>query len=80
VGYGLAQGKSLENILEHLEGTAEGVNTTQVLVRLAHQRQIPLPISAQVYRLLTGKSTPQEAVKALMARELKTEFHDLFEE
>ena len=80
VGYGLAEGKTLEDILEHLEGTAEGVNTTQVLVRLARREQIPVPISAQVYRLLRGKSTPKQAVEALMARELKAEFDDLFED
>jgi glycerol-3-phosphate dehydrogenase (NAD(P)+) len=80
VGYGLAQGKTLEEILDHLEGTAEGVNTTQVLVRLARQEQIPVPISGQVYRLLRGKSTPQQAVQALMARELKSEFDDIFED
>lgn len=80
VGYRLAQGQTLEEIVDNLEGTAEGVNTTQVLVRLARHEQIPIPISAQVYRLLKGKSTPQQAVKALMARELKSEFDDLFEE
>lgn len=80
VGYGLAQGKTLEDILDHLEGTAEGVNTTQVLVRLARKEQIPVPISAQVYRLLKGKSTAQQAVEALMARELKAEFDDLFDD
>jgi glycerol-3-phosphate dehydrogenase (NAD(P)+) len=80
VGYGLAQGKTLEEILDHLEGTAEGVNTTQVLVRLARQEQIPVPISGQVYRLLRGKSTPQQAVQALMARELKSEFDDIFDD
>ncbi|MFP4134301.1 MAG: NAD(P)H-dependent glycerol-3-phosphate dehydrogenase [Halothece sp.] len=80
VGYGLAQGKTLDEIIDNLEGTAEGVNTTQVLVRLARQEQIPIPISAQVYRLLKGKSTPEQAVQALMARELKAEFDDLFDD
>jgi glycerol-3-phosphate dehydrogenase (NAD(P)+) len=77
VGYGLAQGKSLEQILEELEGTAEGVNTTNVLVKLANQEAIPVPIARQVYRLIHGKSTPQEAVQALMERDLKSEFCDL---
>jgi glycerol-3-phosphate dehydrogenase (NAD(P)+) len=80
VGYGLAQGKPLDEIIAHLEGTAEGVNTTRVLVRLARQEQIPIPISGQVYRLLKGKSTAKQAVQALMARELKAEFDDLFED
>ena len=80
VGYGLAQGKTLEEVLNDLEGTAEGVNTTKVLVRLARQEQIPIPISGQVYRLLKGKSTPKQAVQALMARELKAEFDDIFDD
>jgi len=73
VGYGLAQGKSLEAVLAHLKGTAEGVNTTNVLMRLAEQEHISMPISAQVYRLLNGLVTPQEGVIALMDRELKPE-------
>ncbi len=75
VGYGLAQGKSLEDILEKLPGTAEGVNTTQVLHKIAHtQANLSLPITQQVYLLLTGKITPTEAVSALMQRDLKSEF------
>ena len=74
VGYGLAQGKTLEQILAELEGTAEGVNTANVLIKLANEQVIAVPISRQVYRLLQGKTTPLEAVQALMARELKPEF------
>ncbi|MDJ0692112.1 MAG: NAD(P)H-dependent glycerol-3-phosphate dehydrogenase [Xenococcaceae cyanobacterium MO_188.B32] len=77
VGYGLAQGKTLEQILAELEGTAEGVNTTNVLIKLANQQALAVPIARQVYRLLKGKTTPLEAVQALMARELKPEFCDL---
>ena len=74
VGLGLAQGKSLDEILHHLEGTAEGVNTANVLIKLASQEKISVPISYQVYLLLKGKITPQEAVQNLMERELKEEF------
>ncbi len=77
VGYGLAQGKTLEQILAELEGTAEGVNTANVLIKLANEQAIAVPIARQVYRLLKGKTTPLEAVQALMARELKPEFCDL---
>lgn len=73
VGYGLAQGKSLEQILEELGSTAEGVNTTNVLIQIANREGIPAPISRQVYRLLNGKITPLEAVEALMERDLKAE-------
>ena len=73
VGYGLAQGKSLSDVLTHLEGTAEGVNTTRVLIQLASQQNIVVPISHQVDRLLKGEITPQAAVEALMLRDYKPE-------
>ncbi|MFB2923760.1 NAD(P)H-dependent glycerol-3-phosphate dehydrogenase [Aerosakkonema funiforme] len=73
VGYKLAQGEKLPDILASLEGTAEGVNTTEVLVQLAEQQGIYIPISYQVYRLLKGEVTPQAAVEALMLRDVKPE-------
>ncbi|MBW4443571.1 MAG: NAD(P)H-dependent glycerol-3-phosphate dehydrogenase [Plectolyngbya sp. WJT66-NPBG17] len=73
VGYGLAQGKTLSEILATLEGTAEGINTTQVLVRLAQEQGISMPISAQVDRLLRGEITPRSAVGELMQRDSKSE-------
>ncbi|MEM1172799.1 MAG: NAD(P)H-dependent glycerol-3-phosphate dehydrogenase [Cyanobacteria bacterium P01_H01_bin.35] len=74
VGYSLAQGNNLEKILEELPGTAEGVNTTNVLINIANREEITLPISSQVFLLLNGKITPEEAVEALMGRDLKPEF------
>ncbi|MGK7900261.1 MAG: NAD(P)H-dependent glycerol-3-phosphate dehydrogenase [Hormoscilla sp.] len=74
VGYGLAQGKTLEEVLRELQSTAEGVNTTNVLIDIARREQIPVPISWQVYLLLNNEITPQQAVEALMERDLKPEF------
>jgi glycerol-3-phosphate dehydrogenase (NAD(P)+) len=73
VGYGLAQGRSLSQVLTDLHSTAEGVNTANVLMRLAEQEGISIPISLQVYRLLNGHITPQEAVDSLVRRDLKSE-------
>lgn len=73
VGYGLAQGKALDQILTELQSTAEGVNTTNVLIELADRQGIAVPVSRQVYLLLNGKITAQQAVEALMERDLKQE-------
>lgn len=73
VGYQLAQGKSLPAILDDLEGTAEGVNTTQVLIQRAKQHEISVPITSEVYRLLQGEITPRQALEALMLRDPKPE-------
>nr|WP_290227994.1 NAD(P)H-dependent glycerol-3-phosphate dehydrogenase [Trichocoleus desertorum] len=77
VGYGLAQGQTLSEVLATLEGTAEGINTTQVLIPLARQYNISVPISHQVYRLLEGEITPQQATEALMLRNTKPEYNPL---
>ncbi len=77
VGYQLAQGKTLAETLAHLEGTAEGINTTQVLVQRANQQKISVPITAEVYRLLQGDITPRQALEALMLRDIKPENNPL---
>jgi glycerol-3-phosphate dehydrogenase (NAD(P)+) len=78
VGYGLAQGKTLDQILAELQSTAEGVSTTNVLIKLAEQKGIAVPVSFQVYLLLNGKVTPKQAVEALMERDLKAEAYTNF--
>jgi glycerol-3-phosphate dehydrogenase (NAD(P)+) len=73
VGYGLAQGKSLLEVLAEIGGTAEGVNTTQVLVQIADRYAIELPIATMVDRLLRGDITPEAALAALMQRDRRSE-------
>ena len=72
VGFGLGQGEQLPDLLMRL-GTAEGVNTAHVLVQLAQQQQLELPIAQQVCALLDGLTTPLAAVMTLMSRDLKGE-------
>ena len=73
VGHRLAQGKTLPTILQEIGSTAEGVNTTPVLVQRGENKGIYLPISAQVQKLLNQEITPQAAVAALMLRDAKPE-------
>ncbi|QLE57270.1 NAD(P)H-dependent glycerol-3-phosphate dehydrogenase [Nostoc sp. TCL26-01] len=75
VGYQLASGKTLTATLANLPGTAEGVNTCQVLVQLAKQQNIVIPITEQVHRLLQGEVTPRQALDELMLRDIKPEYH-----
>lgn len=76
VGLGLARGGTLEQVLAELGSTAEGVNTTQVLLAIAGDRQLAVPIAREVGRLLAGEITPQAAVRALIERDLKGEFEE----
>jgi glycerol-3-phosphate dehydrogenase (NAD(P)+) len=74
VGYGLAQGKPLAQILAELGSTAEGVNTAYVLHDIAQREGISTPIAQQVYLLLRGEISADDAVAALMERQLKAEY------
>ena len=74
VGYGLAQGKTLDEVSANLQGTAEGVNTTKVLIKIADRHQIYMPITGLVDRLLAGTITAPEAIVALMSRDRKSEY------
>ena len=76
VGYGLAGGQSLKEALAEIEGTAEGVNTTKVLIQIADRQGLSVPIAREVYGLLQGETTPQKALQALMERNPKPEFGD----
>ena len=67
VGLGLAEGKSQTEILESLGEVAEGIGTAYALNTIAHDRGIYLPIAAEVYAILEGKS-PQKSLKDLLTR------------
>ena len=73
VGYRLAQGETIDQVLATLEGTAEGINTCMVLIELATHAAIDLPITQQVSHLLQGQVTPMDALNILMSRVSKPE-------
>ncbi|MEN9251694.1 MAG: NAD(P)H-dependent glycerol-3-phosphate dehydrogenase, partial [Thermostichales cyanobacterium BF4_bins_65] len=74
LGYGLAQGYSLEQLRQSIEGTIEGLHTAPVLVELAAEYGVPVPISWEVTRLLRGETTPQAGLAALMERQVRPEY------
>jgi len=73
LGYAIAQGMSLEEAIANVQGTAEGVNTANVLIEISDREKINVPVSRYVYRLLKGEITLQEALEGLMERDLKSE-------
>ena len=65
VGLGLAQNKSLDQILEELGEVAEGVMTAQAIYKLSQKNSIYTPIANEVKLILEGKS-PKESLKDLL--------------
>ncbi|DAB33794.1 MAG TPA: NAD(P)H-dependent glycerol-3-phosphate dehydrogenase [Sulfurospirillum sp. UBA12182] len=66
VGLFLAEGKSLNEILEELGEVAEGVFTTEAIFELSCKHNIYLPIAKEVFLILNGKE-PKESLKDLLA-------------
>ncbi len=73
VGLGLAQGKTLPQILDELGHVAEGVYTAREVARLATRLGIEMPISTAVAAVLDGRISAGQAVEQLMARDPKEE-------
>ena len=73
VGLGLAQNKSLQQILAELGHVAEGVYTAREVDALARQLMVDMPVSAAVAAVLDGRLNAAEAVDQLMARDPKEE-------
>lgn len=73
VGYELARGRGLTDILEELGQVAEGIETSGAALRLAATANIEMPIAAAVNHVLFEGTTPAEAVKSLMTRAWRDE-------
>jgi glycerol-3-phosphate dehydrogenase (NAD(P)+) len=73
VGLGLAQGKTLAQILQELGHVAEGVYTAREVDRLARNLDIDMPISMAVAAVLDGRMSARQALEGLLARDPKEE-------
>ena len=65
VGLALAEGKSLDVILEDLGEVAEGVPTAEAIVKIAQKEDIYAPIAQEVNAIIHGKN-PKESLKDLL--------------
>jgi len=73
VGHALSQGLSMDEILAGLGAVAEGVKTTEAVMKLSEKYNLSMPLSSEIYKLISGHVTPEEAISNLMTRELKSE-------
>ncbi len=73
VGAKLGQGLPLDQILAGMTMVAEGVKTSQAVYLLASRLGVEMPLVSASYKILYEGLAPKEAIKKLMARELKDE-------
>jgi glycerol-3-phosphate dehydrogenase (NAD(P)+) len=82
VGYELAKGRKLTEILSTMDAVAEGVSTTLVARNLAQKLGLEMPITEKVYQVLyenlDSKQGAAEMMGANVAHELKGRKWKLF--
>ncbi len=73
-GLALAAGKTQQQAQDEIGQVVEGVQTAQVVVGLARNQGVEMPITEQVHRVLYEGIDPRTAVHELFQRALKREF------
>ena len=74
LGAGLSQGKPLQEVLDHLGGTAEAVATSLSVSELASSVGVQMAIVEQVTAVLHAGRHPHEAAGVLLSQPLRREF------
>ena len=73
VGFQLGRGKSLEEIVGEMNEVAEGVKTAKVVMELAKEYTIDMPISKEIYKVLYEGNTVNDAFRGLLKHEVGSE-------
>lgn len=73
VGQGLAEGKTLTEVIDEMRMVAEGIKTTRGVLGLAKRVDVDMPIAQHVGQVLYDGQPPREAVLSLMTRQAKAE-------
>lgn len=73
VGVQLGKGRTIEEIVAEMSMVAEGVKTCSVVVELAKEYNIEMPISEEVYRVVNDGYSVRDAFKGLLRSKIGSE-------
>jgi len=73
VGFNLGKGRKIEDILGEMAEVAEGVKTARVVIELAKEYKVEMPIANSVYRVLYEGDTVHDAFRGLLKRDVGSE-------
>jgi glycerol-3-phosphate dehydrogenase (NAD(P)+) len=73
VGEQLGKGRSIDEIVAEMEQVAEGVRTTRVVVELANEIGVYMPIASEVHAVITEGRTAEDAYRGLLALRVRGE-------
>ncbi|HET6950925.1 MAG TPA: NAD(P)H-dependent glycerol-3-phosphate dehydrogenase [Acidimicrobiales bacterium] len=77
VGEQLGKGRTTDEIVAEMKMVAEGIKTSRVVVEVAEQRGVEMPIAQEVYRVVHEGCPASSAYRGLLRRGARSEMHDL---
>ena len=72
-GKQIGEGKSLDYVLDHMGQVVEGATTVKAVHELAEEKNIDMPISEAIYRVLYENADVDQEIKTMMGRNPKPE-------
>ncbi len=73
VGYQIGQGRKLDDVINEMNMVAEGVNTTDSVLKWSNELNVEMPITAAVHRVLFEYEARKDMLYDLMTRNPKEE-------
>ena len=74
LGLALGQGKTAEAAIKEIGQAVEGAKSSSCIGMLAERANVEMPICHAVHQVIYENLPPKQAVKTLLARQLKAEF------
>jgi len=74
LGLALGQGKNVDTAIAEIGQAVEGAKSSHCIGLLADRAGIEMPICEYVHKVIYANFSPQQAVKELLSRQLKSEF------
>ncbi|WP_306483908.1 NAD(P)H-dependent glycerol-3-phosphate dehydrogenase [Anaerococcus sp.] len=70
----IGEGYSIEESIAKVNMVVEGIPTTRAVYELSKEKNIEMPITYEIYKVLFEGKSAHQSVKDLMARDLKNEY------
>lgn len=79
VGEQLGRGRALDDIVAEMNMVAEGIKTSAVVVELAEKYGVEMPIAQEVFAVVHGDHSAEEAYRGLLCRRVGAEHETVSE-
>jgi len=77
VGEQLGRGRTIDEVIEEMHMVAEGVKTSAVVMELAREHGVDLPIAEEVYGVVHGGRPASDAYRGLLGRHVRSEMQGM---